>query len=125
MGYFGGEPNGRAEVEVRMGKLKNGKTAGEDEITGKMIKGGGERVVDWIWRLCNMAFESGVVPEDWRSALIVPLHKGKGERTECKNYKGVSFLSVAGKIYADILVDRVRRVTGGLINDDQGGFRAH
>ena len=29
-----------------------------------MIKGGGDRVVDWIWRLCNMAFESGGVPED-------------------------------------------------------------
>ena len=28
------------------------------------------------------------------------------------------------KIYARILVDRVRRVTGGLIDDDQGGFRA-
>ena len=32
-----------------------------------------------------MAFESGVVPEDWRSAVIVPLHKGKGEGTEYKN----------------------------------------
>ena len=29
-----------------------------------MIKGGGEKVVDWIWKLCNMAFEIGVVPED-------------------------------------------------------------
>ena len=27
-----------------------------------------------------MGFESGVVPEDWRSAVIVPLYKGKGER---------------------------------------------
>ena len=43
-----------------------------------------------------MAFESGVVPEDWGSAVIVPLYKGKGERTEC--------LSVVGKIYAGILV---------------------
>ena len=33
-----------------------------------------------------MAFESVVVPEDWRSAVIVPLYKGKGERTECSNY---------------------------------------
>ena len=32
--YFGGEPIGRAEVEVRVGKLKNGKVAGKDEITG-------------------------------------------------------------------------------------------
>ena len=38
--------------------------AGKDEITGQMIKGGGERVVEWIWRLCNMTFESAVVPED-------------------------------------------------------------
>ena len=44
-----------------------------------MIKGEGDRVVDWIWRLCNMAFES-VLPEDWRSPVIVPLHNGKVER---------------------------------------------
>ena len=31
--YFGAEPIGRAEVEVRMGKLKNGKTAGKDKTT--------------------------------------------------------------------------------------------
>ena len=46
-----------------------------------MIKGGGDKVVDWIWRLCNMASESGVVPEDWRSAEIAPLYKGKGKNT--------------------------------------------
>ena len=73
-----------------MGKLKNGKIAGKDEITGEMIKGGGDKVVDWIWKLCNMAFESDVVFEDWRSGVIVPLYKGKGERTECTNYRGIS-----------------------------------
>ena len=54
-----------------------------------------------------MAFESGVVPEDWRSAVIVPLYKGKGERTQCKNY---SLLNVVGKIYAGILVNGVCKV---------------
>ena len=67
--YFGEEPIGRAEVEMRMGKLKNGKVISKDEITGEMIKGGGDMVVNWIWRLCNMAFENGVVPKDWRSAM--------------------------------------------------------
>ena len=62
-----------------------------------MIKGGGDRVIDWIWRLCNMAFDSSIVSEDWRSAVIIPLFKGKGERTECKNYRGISLLSVVGK----------------------------
>ena len=36
--YFGREPIGRAEVEVRVGKLKNGKAAGKDEITEEMKK---------------------------------------------------------------------------------------
>ena len=33
---------------MRVEKLKNEKAAGGDEITGEMIKGGGDRVVDWI-----------------------------------------------------------------------------
>ena len=94
---------GFGEVEVKVGKLKNGKAAGKDKITGERIKGGGDKVVDWIWRLCKMAFKSGVVPEDWRSALIAPMYKGKEVRTKCKNYRGIA-LSVVGKIYAGIIL---------------------
>ena len=56
--------------------------------------------------------------------MIVSLCKSNRERTECKNYRGISLLSVGGKIYPGIFVDRVRRVTEGLIEDDQGGFRS-
>ena len=52
-----------------------------------MIKGGGDKVVDRLWRPCNMAFENGVGPEDWRSAIFVSLYKGKREGTEYSNYK--------------------------------------
>ena len=89
-----------------------------------MVKGGGDAVVDRIWKLCNMDFENDVVPEDLRSAVIVPLYKGKGEMIKCNNCRGNSLLSVVGNIYADILVDRVRSVIGGLIDDEQGGFKA-
>ena len=47
---------------MKVGKLKKRKAACKDEITGERIKCGDDRMVDWIWRLCNMAFESGVVP---------------------------------------------------------------
>ena len=73
--------------------------------------------------MCNNPFESGGVPEEWRSAVIVPLYKGKGERTECSNYRGICLLSVVGKIYARILADSVCKVTEGLIDDEQGRFR--
>ena len=36
--YFGNEPVGRTAAEVRAKKLKNGKAAGKDEVTGEMIK---------------------------------------------------------------------------------------
>ena len=61
-----------------------------------------------------MAFETGVVREDWISAVIVPLYKGKGERIEYSNCRYISLLSV----------HRICRVTGGLIDDEQGGSRA-
>ena len=32
--YIGGESVGRSDFEVRVGKLKNGKSAAKDEITG-------------------------------------------------------------------------------------------
>ena len=52
--------------------------------------------------------------------MIVPLYKGKGEWTECRNYRGISLLSVVRKIYTGSLVDRVCRATGSLIDDEQG-----
>ena len=58
-------------------------------------------MVDWIWRLRSIAYESGDVPEDQRSAVIVPLYKDKGKRTKCSNYRFISQLSVVGKYIQD------------------------
>ena len=79
---------------MRLKNLKNGKAADMKEVTGEMLKGEGNKVVDWIWKVCNMAVESGVELEEWRWVVIVPLYKVKGEGTECKNYRGISLLSV-------------------------------
>ena len=85
--YFGGKPIRRTEVELRVGKLKNEKAPGKDEGTRELIKGGGDKVLEWIWGLCNMASESGVLSKNWRFAGIVPLCEGKGERTECSSWR--------------------------------------
>ena len=46
--------------------------------------------------------------------------KGKRKRTLCKNYKAVGMFSGMGKIYAGMLVNRVRQVNEGLIDDGHG-----
>ena len=33
---------------MREGKLKNGKAAGMNGVTGEMLKGGGDTALDWI-----------------------------------------------------------------------------
>ena len=43
--------------------------------------------------------------KNWGSAVIVLLYKDKGERTECKNYRGISLVSMAGKISMGIFVE--------------------
>ena len=101
-----------------MRKFKNETNAGKDEVSGGG-KGGCNMVVYYIWSQCHMAFESGVVPEDWKSAKTVPLCKGTGEMTECKNYRGISKLSGLRNIYVGILLDRLNE---GLIEEEQGCF---
>ena len=65
------------EVTNSEGSRLELKSICKDEVAREMIKGGTDMVVHWIWRLFNMVFGSGVVAEDWRSAIIVPLYKYK------------------------------------------------
>ena len=50
-------------------------------------------------------------------AIIVPIYKGKGDRSECKNYRGISLLSIPGKVYGRILIEKVSSLTEGLIEE--------
>ena len=61
--------------------------------------------------------EEQSVPIDWQKAL--PIHK-KGSRTKCENYRGISVLSIPGKVYASILETRVRTITEGKVLEEQG-----
>lgn len=63
------------------------------------------------------------MPEDWRKAVLVPLYKGKGSQQEPKNYRGISLLSIVGKLYAKALIERVMNETDKKIWDVQAGFR--
>ena len=54
---------------------------------------------------------------------VVPLYKGKGDKLECSNYRGISLMSVVGKLYGRVLINRVMRLTEERVGEEQGGFR--
>ena len=51
----------------------------------------------------------------------MPIYK-KGSRAECGNYRGISSLSVVGKMYVRVVCDRLMLLTDVLLMDEQGGF---
>ena len=113
------------EDEVRrvIRKIKSGKASGVCGIQGELLKAGGEVTVKWLQEIYSMVWRTGVVPRDWRRAVIIPIHK-KGSRKLCKNYRGVSLLSIPGKVFASILNNRVRKVTEDKVMEEQAGFRS-
>merc|ERR1712002_206763 len=111
------------DVKRAVKKLKKGKTPGVDGITSEMLRFGGEGVLEWLTRVCKVCLNDGRVPRDWQRAVVVPLYKGKGDRGDCKNYRGISLLSIPGKVYGRVLIDRVREITEGMIGEEQCGFR--
>ncbi|XP_052753680.1 craniofacial development protein 2-like [Galleria mellonella] len=62
-------------------------------------------------RLRAKVKDTRVYRGDWSKAVIVPLYKGSGSQQECKNFRGISLLSVVGKLYARILIKRVMNET--------------
>ena len=60
---------------------------------------------------------------DWRGACIVLLYKGKGDKCECSNSRGISLLSVVGKLFGRVLIKRDRVGTECAIWEEQCGFR--
>ena len=55
--------------------------------------------------------------------MIVPVYK-KGSRLDCTNYRGISLMSVVGKVFGRILNERVKLVTADKVMNEEGGFRA-
>ncbi|TWW77426.1 hypothetical protein D4764_12G0008160 [Takifugu flavidus] len=54
--------------------------------------------------------------------VVVPLFK-KGEQRVCSNYRGITLLSLSGKVYSGVLDRRVRQIVEPQIQEEQCGFR--
>ncbi len=65
---------------------------------------------------------SVTVPLGWQIGVVVPLFK-KGDRRVCSNYRGITLLSLPGKVYARVLERRIRPIVEPRIQEEQCGFR--
>ena len=115
-------PISGVEVAEVVKKLRGGKAPGVDEIRPDYLKALDVVGLSWLTRLCNIAWTSGVVPLDWQTGVVVPLFI-KGDRRVCSNYRGITLLSLPGKVFSGVLQRRVRRIVEPRIQEEQCGFR--
>jgi hypothetical protein len=113
------------EVHSVITNLKQGKAAGIDSLVYEIFKFGGEGISQSTARLCNELFELERIPKDWARGLIFPLFKD-GDNRVPDNYRGITLLSVVGKIYTSVLNNRVTRwcEENGILSEEQAAFRA-
>ena len=120
------EPPSFDEDQTAVRKTNSHKAPGMDGLPAEVYKYGGDQVLEKLTSLFTLCWSKGEVPGDLCDAVIVSLHKNKGEKSDCSNYRGVTLLSTAGKILARVLLDRlIPAIAEDVLPESQCGFRAN
>ena len=110
------------EVKDAIASLKN-TAAGPCGIAAPILKYGGRVVVEWLHRVITATWTSATAPSEWKGSLFTFLYKGKGDKLDPDNYRGISLLSVCAKVYTQILLTRLRPILDPTLSESQCGFR--
>ena len=75
-------------------------------------------------KIFNKAIRNECVPHDWKIERVVPLHK-KGPRNLLNNYRPISILPIASKVFEKVLYEQLYNylMANNLLSNKQFGFR--
>ena len=110
------------EIKAAIERLKNGKSPSVDSITAELLKAHKELSAAKVHQLLEKVWKSEKIPDKWKRGLIIKLPK-KRNLKECKNWRGITLLSVVGKILGQIVIDRIRNGVHIRLRNEQAGYR--
>ena len=113
-----------SEIEKAINGLANGKAPGNDAIPSEVIKYGIAVLLPHLRELLFLCWRESEVPQDMRDAKIVTVFKNKCDRSECNNCRGISLLSVVGKVFARVALLRLHILVDCIDPESQCGFRS-
>ena len=61
-----------------------------------------KRVKMHILELFNKIIDKNQMPQEWETGLLINIHK-KGTKSRCENYRGITLLPTAYKLFANII----------------------
>ena len=106
-------------VEV-IQSMKSGNATGPSEVSVEMIVASGEIGVKVMMELCQRVLDGRGMPDEWKTSVIVPIFKGKGDVMSCGSYRGVKLLEHAMKIVKRVLERQLQTLVN--LNEMQFGF---
>ena len=123
---LGMEPT-EEEIATAMKAMANAKAVGLDGFPAKLLKLGLQQdrtILLELNRLTTLIWRKGKVPQQWKDAVVTVLHK-KGDKTECRNYRGISLVLHAGEVFLKVVAKRLSAYceVKGLLPEEQRGFR--
>ena len=97
----------KEEIRRAIKHLKNNKATGPDDIPAEALKTDIDTSVELLYPLFTEIWEKEEVPSDWRDGYLIKLPK-KGDLRTCSNYRGITLLSVPGKVFNRIILKRMK-----------------
>ena len=97
-----------------------------DCIPAVVLKDCQPKLSNILAELFNKSLKESCFPDCWKFSSVVPVFKNVGVRSTAKNYSPVSILSVVGKVFENLvnnrIVDHLEKF--GLFSDFRNGFRS-
>jgi hypothetical protein len=101
------DPSSLDETQKAIKQLQAGEAPSPDGIPPESFKDGGDAMVtkltDHLQKFCEAS-----ITQDFKDASIIHLYKNMGDRASCDNHRGISLLSIAGKIMARVILNRIK-----------------
>ena len=92
----------KEELKEPLRSLASGKALGQDSIPAEILKCCKGDAFTGFCEIFFLCWMEGKVPQDMRDVNMVILYKRKGDRGVCNNYRGISLLSIAGKLFGRV-----------------------
>ena len=105
-------------------KLNVSKSTGIDGFKPKFLKDGADVIKGAVTHIINLSLETGVVPNELKSAIVKPLYK-KSSRLDVGNYRPVSILPTISKILERAVYVQMEKhlKDNNILYKFQSGFR--
>ena len=103
--------------------MKKNSSTGIDGISTELPLPDADETVRWLKLIVDQIWVEEKVPSDWTILITVPIFK-KGSRLECDNFRGISLLCSAYKVFARAMLNRMKRYVEEQLSESQCGFCA-